>query len=280
MKESKMDDSNQRQHVSAALGRIDSHVNLLTIPPVEQMLYKIMSAENLLHSVFGRYLHFNQVDSYSDFPGADPLDGCQLLKDRPTNERSRFQYFPNFTAADYYDRLRKRTYACCFSLESTDYVWTNYANNNERGKACIVFEFGKLRSNINNTLRSENAALEYNGNRCHQIFSVNYGLIEYVEWDSHQTNTEHLANPITYLKDRQRFSEEREFRISLSALGTGQFALRDENTMEFPSSLQMPFDFQSAIAEGTIVKIIHAPDADTDFLKSELCKLRIFVSEG
>ena len=115
---------------------------------------------------------------------------------------------------------------------------------------------------------------------------MDYGLVEYVEWDSHQTNIERLANPVqyTYLKakerEEQRFCEEHEFRISLSAIGFGQFALRDGSTMEFPPSLQLAFDFQAAIADGTIVKILHAPDTDTDFLKSELHKLRIVSSDG
>ena len=271
-----MNDSNPHQHLPAPLGHIEPHAPLLVIPPPGQLLYKIMSAENLLRSVFCRYLHFNRVDSYSDFPGADPHDGRQLPKDQSGNASSRFQSAPHFTAADYYDQSRARTYACCLSLKNSGYIWSNYANDNERGKVCVVFEFGKLRSTINNTLRPGNAALEYNGNRCHQIFSVNYGLVEYIEWDSHQTNSERLANPITYtyLKDKQRFAEETELRISLSAPGIGQFALRDGSTMEFPSSLQLAFDFQAAIASSTIVQILHAPDADTDFLRSELQRLR------
>lgn len=279
-KESEMSDSSPSQHLSAPLGHIEPHAPLLGIPPAGQLLYKIMSAENLLRSVFGRYLHFNRVDSYSDFPGADPHDGRQLPNDQPANAESRFQSAPHSTAADYYDQSRARTYACCFSLDNSDYIWYNYANNNERGKVCVVFEFGKLRSIINNTLCPSNAALEYNGNRCHQIFSVNYGLVEYVEWGSHQTISERLANPITYtyLKDKQRFAEEREFRISLSAIGIGQFSLRDGSTMEFPSSLQLVFDFQSAIADSTIVKILHAPGTDTGFLRSELQKLHNVLS--
>lgn len=285
-KDSDMTDSATPIHVPAPLGNIESHAPLLSVPTTEQLLYKIMSVENLLRSVFGGYLHFNRVDSYADFPGADPHDGRQLPKDEPGNASSRFQSSPHFTAANYYDQSRARTYACCFSLENSDYIWSNYSNNHKRGKVCVVFEFGKLRDTINITLRPGSAALDYNGNRCHQIFSVNYGLVEYVERDSHQTNSERLANPIqyTYLKakqrDGQRYFEEREFRISLSAIGIGQFALRDGSTMEFPPNLQLAFDFQAAIADGAIVKILHSPDADADFLKSELNKLRIVVSNG
>lgn len=281
-----MTDSVQPTHVPAPLGHIEPHAPLLSVPTTEQLLYKIMSAENLLRSVFGNYLHCNRVDRYADFPGADPHDGRQLPKDEPGNTSSRFKNATHFSAADYYDQSRARTYACCFSLENSDYIWSNYANNNKHGKVCVVFEFGKLRNTINNTLRPGNAVLDYNGNRCHQIFSVNYGLVKYIDWDSHQTNSERPANPIqyTYLKakerGRQRFYEECGLRISLSAIGIGQFALRDGSTMEFPSSLQLAFDFKAAISDGTIVKILSAPDADTEFLKSELHKLRIVLSDG
>lgn len=281
-----MTDSATPIHVPAYLGHIEPHATLLSVPTTEQLLYKIMSVEYLLRSVFGSYLHFNRVDSYADFPGADPNDGRQLPKDEPGNVSSRFQNSPHFTAANYYDQSRARTYACCFSLENSVYIWSKYANYHKRGKVCVVFEFGKLRNIINNTLRPGNAALDYNGNRCHQIFSVNYGLVDYIEWDSHQTNGERLANPIlyTYLKakerDGQRYYEEREFRISLSAIGIGQFALRDGSIMEFPPNLQLAFDFQAAIADGAIVQILHSPDADVDFLTSELSKLRIAVSNG
>ncbi len=263
------------------LGHIESHAPLLTIPSAGQLLYKIMSVENLTRSVLGRYLHFNRVDSYSDFTGADPHDGRQLPKDEPGNASSHFQNKPNFTAADYYDQSRSRTYACCFSLENSDYIWRNYANINERGKVCVVFEFGKLRSTINNILRPGNAAIKYNGNLCYQIFSVNYGLVEYVERDSHQTNSERLPNPIvyTYLKDKNLFAEEKELRISLSALGFGHFALQDGSIFEFPPSLSLAFDFQAAFADNTIVKILHSQDTDTSFLKSELQKLRIVLED-
>lgn len=112
--------------------------------------------------------------------------------------------------------------------------------------------------------------------RCHQILSLNYGTVEYVDWDRHRANAEHLPNPIkyTYLKG-QAFSDEKELRISLSALGIGHFRLNDSSFLEFPPALQVPFDFRAAIANGTIAQILCAPSADGDFLKSELYKLRI-----
>ena len=150
-----------------------------------------------------------------------------------------------------------------------------------KGKACIVFAFGKLRERLNQTFQPENAALEYNGNRCRQIFSLNYGIVEYVEWNTHQANTIRLTNPIkyTYLKDKNNFSAEKELRISLSAPGIGQFALNNGSTIQFPDNLQLSFDFRAAIADQTIQQILYAPDCDSGLLQSELHKLQIVSSK-
>ncbi len=127
---------------------------MLNIPPAGQMLFKMMTIENLLRSIAGSYLHFNRVDYYIDFPAADPYDGQQLPKDRQGNTITWFENAPEFSAADYYDQSRARTYACCFSLENSDFIWNNYANGSEKGKVCIVFEFGKLRATLNQILQS------------------------------------------------------------------------------------------------------------------------------
>lgn len=266
-----------REHIPTPLGSVEPHAPLLEVPPDGQLLYKIMSVENLLRSVVENYLHFNRVDSYKDFPTADSHDGEQLPKDRQVNVRARFAKAPDVSAADYYDQSRARTYACCFSLENSDSIWNDYANDSVRGKVGIVFRFGKLRETINKTLQPGNAALKYNGNRCNQIFSVNYGLVKYVEWKKHQENLERYPNPIkyTYLKDEEQYHDEKELRISLSALGIGQFALKDGSMMQFPSSLQLVFDYRAAINDQTIKQILYAPNCDFDFLQTELHKLGI-----
>lgn len=272
-----MNRSKQSQRPAAPLGSIEPHAKLLHAPPQNQLLYKVMTVENLLRSVTGNYLHFNRVDSYSDFPNADENDGRQLPKDQPANVAAKFQKAPGFSAAHYYDQSRERTYACCFSIENSDYIWKNYANGSEKGKVCVVFEFGKLRAMLNRALNPEGATLIYDGNPCRQIFSVNYGMVSYVAWDTHQTNKQYLTNPIlyTYIKDAARFSEEKELRISLSAIGIGHFALKDGSRIQFPSSLQLGFDFREAIATAAIREILLAPEADSGFLTTELGKLRI-----
>jgi len=271
-----MNENTPHQSIPAILGYIEPHADLLNTPSVGQLLYKIMTIEDLLSSIMGNYLHFNRVDRYTD----DLNDGQQPPRDRQVSAGVKFEKAPNFSMADYYDQSRARTYACCFSLENSDYIWSNYANNSEKGKVCIVFDFGKLRTMLNRALQPGNTALEYGGNRCRQIFSIDYGVIEYVEWDKHQANTECFANPIryTYVKDKNKFSVEKEFRIALSAVGMGKFVLNG-STINFPDSLHMDFDFKAANASGTIQQILCATDCDIGFLYAELHKLHIVPRE-
>ncbi len=277
-----MNQNQPHSAVAALLGGIEPHAHLLHVPPDGQSLYKMMTVGNLLRSTVGNYLHFNRVDSYGDFPNADPHDGQQLRKDLRGNAATRFEKAPEFSAADYYDQSRARTFTCCFSLENSDYIWKNYANGSPLGKVCVIFCYQRLRAMLNHTLQPGDAALEYNGVRCHQIFSVISGSFEYNDWAAHTANTEHLPNPIqyTYLKDKKRFAEEREFRVSLSALGIGRFVLKDGTTMEFPLSLQLHFDFRAAIADGTIQALLCSRGVQFDILQAELNRARIVVSQG
>jgi len=271
-----MEDDGVVENNRVPLGYVEPHAQLLSSPDDSELLYKVMSVENLISSIANSYLHFNRVDDYNDFPGADSNDGRQLPRDQQGNSLSTFETSPEFSAENYYDQSRARTYACCFSLKNSSLIWNNYANSNEKGKVVVAFEFGNLRNLLNETLRPGNAALECNGNLCAQIFSINYGIINYIEWNSHQLNRERLPNPImyTFLKDK-KFSEENEFRISLSATGIGTFQLKNGREMKFPGSLHLNFDFLKAFRGGTIQEILYARGSDTDFLKAELQKLGI-----
>jgi hypothetical protein len=61
-----------------------------------------------------------------------------------------FEKAPEFTAERYYDTARARTYACCFSMEHSAYLWENYAP--DRDAVCLVFDFEKLRRRLNATV--------------------------------------------------------------------------------------------------------------------------------
>lgn len=265
----------------APLGSIEPHAALLTAPAPDRLLYKMMTIENLLRSIDGNYLHFNRVDRYADFPGADVHDGQQLPADRPGNAHARFLKAPDYSAADYYDQARARTYACCFSLENSDHIWKEYANGSPKGKVCVVFDFGRLRSMLNASLDPATARLLYNGVACRQIFSVNYGVVDYVDWDQHQANEAHLPNPISYsFLKAKRFSDEKELRISLSAFGVGRFALNDGSELDFPESFPMSFDFRAALTGAAIRQILCAPDCDARFLHLELDRRGIAPAPG
>lgn len=168
------------------------------------------------------------VDSHKDFPGADHYDGEQLPGDRAGNAAVTFVKAPAFSVADYYDRSRLRTCAFCAALEDTGHVWT-CGSRSPKGNVGLVFDFHRLRAALNRMLQSGGAGLELNGIRCRKIFDLNYGMVDYVDWATHRANEARLPNPITYayLKDTVRFAEERELRISLSALGIGKFVLDD-----------------------------------------------------
>ncbi len=155
------------------LGSIEPHAGLLTQPPDDQLLYKIMTVENLLRSIDGAYLHFNRVDSYGDSPGADPHDGAQLPRDQPGNSGVGFEKVPEFTAAHYYDGSRSRTYACSFGLENADYLWHNYGKGGAYGKIGLEFAFGPLRAQLNAFMASEGVKIVQGGVICHQIFDIN-----------------------------------------------------------------------------------------------------------
>ncbi len=173
------------------------------------------------------------------------------------------------------DQCRARTYACCFALENDDHLWESYGSDGTRGKVAVVFDFAWLRQHINAQLAPDVAKLYWQGVRCRQIFSINYGIVDYVDWDQHQFNAEHLPNPIlyTYLK-AVHFSAERELRVSLSAIGMGKLAFGDQ-VMDLPTSLQAPCDFRAGLAEGGLRSIEIGPDCDVTWLEAELAKLGI-----
>lgn len=50
--------------IVAPLGMVERHAGLLTVPADGQLLYKMMTVENLLRSISASYLHFNRVDAY------------------------------------------------------------------------------------------------------------------------------------------------------------------------------------------------------------------------
>jgi len=268
-------DTRQQPNHQYLKGMVEPHGPLLEIPSENQLLYKVTTIENFLASVTGQYLYFNRVDSYRDFPRADIHDGEQPPMDKPGNKACKFEKHPGFSVADYYDRSRQRTYACSFSMDNSDHIWKTYGKYGKKGKVCLVYHFGKLRSYLNAIIQAQQAILQSEGNTLTQIFSINYGKMNYVNWRKYQTNLLQLPNPIvyTYLKDR-RYTAENELRISLSALGIGRYALNDGQEINLPPSLTIAFDFKRAFEQGIISVLCNQGDT-FNFLRDDLKNFRI-----
>ena len=193
------------KHINRNL-TVEPHEYLLSRPSDDQLLYKVMRTEDLINSISGSYLHFNRVDSYKDFDGADAQDGEQLPKDLNINQNATFIKAPDFSAADYYSQFRSRTYACCFSIENSDYIWLNYGKGRNKGKVCLVIRFGKFRSMLNDTILKGSWLLGH-GIRLRPIFYINFGLIEYIDWKEYRSNIERFQNPVRYIyfKDKKKY---------------------------------------------------------------------------
>jgi hypothetical protein len=236
------------------LGWVEPHRQLLQQPESGALLFKVVKVRYLIDMLEKRYLHFQRVDTYTD----DRSDGEELPLDRKVSEGMGFEKDPTYTVAKYFDTSRARTYACCFSLEYSAYLWETYAP--DRDAVCLVFDFDKLRERLNATVQ---AALESDGLLMHedirlkQIFSINYGIVEYVDRATHALHAVTIANPIqfTYLKEKSRFAKEQELRISLGALGFGHFVLNSGEKIAFPTAMQMGFNFPEAFASRTITEI-------------------------
>jgi hypothetical protein len=265
------------------LAWVEPHGHLLRQPEPGQLLFKVVKVRYLIKMLQKSYLHFQRVDTYTD----DEADGEQLPLDRQVGAGIGFEKAPAYTLEKYYDSARARTYACCFSLRSSAYIWEHYAS--ARDAVCLVFDFEKLRQRLNATMHAslENHGLLKHGENCfRQIFSISYGVVEYVDWRAHTLAPVRIANPIqfTFLKDEERYASEKELRIALAALGIGQFVLNNGVRLEFPSALQLHFDYREAFSGGAITEILCPPrfvDAQhLDTLRSEMAKLRMIATPG
>jgi hypothetical protein len=96
------------------------------------------------------------------------------------------------------------------------------------------------------------------------MFSINYGLVDYVDRSTHQETLEHHPNPVRYgyLKDALMYGADKEMRVTLAAPGIGHFQLANGTLMEFPNSFPLHFDFRAAFMAGVIRNLESSPDCD------------------
>jgi hypothetical protein len=80
---------------------------------------------------------------------------------------------------------------------------------------------------------------------------------------------EKLHNPIeyTYFKDAEKYSWEKEFRISLSALGIYEkYTFSNNTSFTFSESLHLDFSYKSAIEKNVILSINLSEQRDKNFI--------------
>lgn len=240
-------------------GLIEPHASQMDMPPDDQVLLKIMSLDHFEQSLRDSYLYFNRVDRYDD----DKCDGEIPRKDRDLAERVTFEKAPKMTLADYYDRSRARTYACCFTMENSPAMWREYGGpGGQDTKVGLEVSFGMLRHLMNEAVGVVLGAETGTTPNSLQLFSVNYGQVKYGEWGDLQLTDQTFQNPVIpfFWKDR-RYEREKELRIVLSASGMSRPCFRDRQAFEFPDFLEYPFNLRAALRRGGIALRVDHPHA-------------------
>lgn len=246
---------------SFPLGFVEPHREMLPQPSDETLLLKVMSLGNFEKSLNGNYLHFNRVDKYSD----DRFDGDQPPLDRAINAAQGFEKPTSKTMADYVDKARSRTYACCFSIGESRHVWEEYGGpGGQETKVGLSLTFGNLRGLLNRRmdtiLRPETKAVGDLAWLKH--CSLNYGKVKYRDRNSARLTEDFLVNPIQFAFNKGTdFENEQELRVTLSMFGMGQLVAPDGSSVEPPPSLTCPFDLRDAILDRTIQLRLDCQDA-------------------
>lgn len=220
--------------------------HLLNQPNENTLLYKMMRLENAIKSIDDRYIYFNRVDNYKDLS-----DGEQLTMDRPLNRCSEFEKAPDYNYENHCDAIRSRSYACCLSLENSQFIWDNY------GDVCVVFEFGNLKKFLNKAYEDCSNQPNLKLFEYQKFFTLNYGTVKYIDRNSDSISKPRLPNPIEYLflKDNC-YSEDNELRIVFSCPHPHPILGSDKQPIYSRNNLHVSFDFVQAYKEGAIKEIL------------------------
>ena len=254
---------------------IEPHKYLLDQPEEDALLYKVMPSKNFFKLLESNCLHFKRVDTYKD----DTKDSAQLPDDIEMHDKMFFEDYPEFSLYKYYNRCRSRTYASCFSLKNTKYIWDNYSYE-DKSSICIVYNFGKLREKMNSFY--ELAQALYVGQGVENFLDINYGKVIYGDFRQYAEKGKPCPNPIeyAYFKDK-KYEQEQEFRITLSASGAyEEFVLPDKTSFDFPESLGLELGLKELLNSEAVVKFLINEKASKNFpseLKEKLEKYGINV---
>ncbi|MGE4349671.1 MAG: hypothetical protein AB7D28_07890 [Candidatus Berkiella sp.] len=236
---------------------IEPHAFLLRKPKDETLLYKIIPSRYFIDMLENNYIYFRKVDTYHD----DTRDGDQPDADKLISENKKFQLHSGYTLKDYYSDARSKTYACCFSTQNTQFLWEHYSHG-DKNAICLVLDCRKLIEYINSVYM--NAFLIVNNNRYKNFLFINYGLVTYGNMDQLFVK-DNFLNPIeyAYFKDANKYSDEDEFRITLSCIGMFKYQL-DGRPFAFPESLKLEFNIRDVIANKILKEILIASGHDED----------------
>jgi len=234
-------------------------------PNAHVLLYKIVNIDDFIDMIKNNYLYFKRVDTYRD----DCRDSDIPDHDQPIAEKEYFQD-SNHNLLNYYRNFRERSYACCFTLKHTPYIWRHYGSNN-KDAICIVFNYNKFLQYIRN-----NGLQVTLNNKRYSFFNLNGGLVKYgslINESLIKNNNSYLTNPIhhIYFKD-VKYKNEHEYRLSLSFPIGGYVNIIDKDnkkSLDFPNSVKFEFDFTLADTFKVINKIYFRKE----FLQSNKNKL-------
>ena len=231
--------------------KIETHAPFLKKPSDKTSLFKIVTSENFFSMLENDYLYFRRVDTYHD----DCRDSDQPDLDKEISNKAKFINNPEYTASNYYASCRSRTYACCFSTENSLHIWEHYEFN-DPNTFCLIFDAYKLTNYLNYYL--DKSWIIFNNKTPTNFFDFNNGLVSYGDFgDMFMKNSMH-PNPIEYVyfKDASKYSEEKEFRFTLSAAGIfKKFVFQDQSELIFPKSIKLEFSFFTAIKMGIITEL-------------------------
>jgi hypothetical protein len=242
---------------------IEPHAGLLKKPDKEAFLYKIIPSKYFLDMLKNNYLYFRRVDTYYD----DQKDSAQPENHRRNYGNITFENAPNFELTDYYNRFRSRTYACCFTTENTEYIREHYSNGDPNA-VCLAFKYGPFIDQLNSTYKGSKILLR--DQFLDNFLNINYGIVTYGTFNEFISKRDGAANPIefAYFKDKEKFSEEKEFRITLSTHGMPKkFQLSDKSEFIFPESIQLGLSLREAIISKSLQTILISEKSTSDFRK-------------
>jgi hypothetical protein len=231
---------------------VEPHKNILT-QQSGILLYKIIDYNHFLDMLDYNYIYFSRVDKYKDIRDSDLPN-----KEREIYKYIKFENNPKVSLIDYYNSCRAKTYACCFSIKNSPYIWQEYGGNNAK-KVCLVFDSNSLIKYLNKIMCS--AKIQYNNKIISNFFYINYGLVKYGSLK--EVIDQKPLNPIryTFFKDK-KYNKDNEFRISLSCNGAPKYKINGSEFI-FPKSIKLSsFNFKEVFYSEIIKRIEISQDCD------------------